>query len=53
MRRPTLVKAYVSVFISLSVKATHIKVVSDLTAECFLAAPQIYCPTRETASLVE
>ena len=46
MRRPTLVKAYVSVFISLSVKATHIKVVSDLTAECFLAALRRFIARR-------
>ena len=30
VRRPTIVKAYVAVFVSLSVKAVHIEAVSDL-----------------------
>ena len=46
MRRPTLVKAYVSVFVSLSVKATHLEVMSDLTAECFLAALRRFIARR-------
>ena len=36
-RRPTIVKAYVAVVVSLSVKAVHLEAVSDLTAEAFLA----------------
>ena len=37
VRRPTIIKAYVAVFVSLSVKAVHIEAVSDLTTEAFLA----------------
>ena len=36
-RRPTLVKSYVCVFVSLSVKAVHLELVSDLTTEAFIA----------------
>ena len=38
VRKPILVKCYVSVFVSLSVKAIHLELVSDLTTEVFLAA---------------
>ena len=42
VRKPTIVKAYVCIFVSLSVKATHLELVSDLTAftsclRCFVA----------------
>ncbi len=37
VRKPTIIKAYVAVFVSLSVKAVHLEAVSDLTAEAFLA----------------
>lgn len=33
VRKPTLVKVYVCIFVSLAVKAVHIEVVSDLTSE--------------------
>ena len=38
IRKPTYVKAYVCVFVSLSVKAIHLELVSDLTSEAFIAA---------------
>ena len=38
VRKPTLVKAYVAVFVSLSVKAVHLELVSDLTTAAFIAA---------------
>ena len=38
VRKPTLVKAYMCVFVSLSVKAVHLEAVSDLTSEAFIAA---------------
>ena len=37
IRKPTLVKAYVCVFVSLSVKATHLEIVANLTSEAFIA----------------
>ena len=42
VRKPILVKFYVSVFVSLSVKAVHLELVSDLTTEAFLAALQYF-----------
>ena len=35
--RPTVVKAYVAVFVSLTIKAVHLDLVSDLTTESFIA----------------
>ena len=37
VRKPTVVKTYASVFVSLSVKAVHLELVSELTTEAFLA----------------
>lgn len=37
VRKPTVVKAYTCIFVSLSVKAVHLELVSDLTAEAFIA----------------
>ena len=38
VRRPTIVKAYVCLFVSLTVKAVHLELVSDLTTKAFIAA---------------
>ena len=38
VRKPTIVKAYVCVFVSLSVKAAHLELVTDLTTEAFIAS---------------
>ena len=38
VRKPVIVKAYVCLFVSLSVKAVYLEPVSDLTAEAFIAA---------------
>ena len=38
VRKPTIVKSYVCVFVSLSVKAVHLELVSDLTSDCFISA---------------
>ena len=43
VRKPTLVKSYVCVFVSLSIKAVHLELVSDLSTEAFIA-----CLTIET-----
>ena len=45
-RKSTLVKAYVSVFISLTVKAVHLELVSDLTSEAFIAALRRFVSRR-------
>ena len=36
-RKPTLVKAYVCVFVSLTLKAVHLELVSDLSSGTFIA----------------
>lgn len=36
VRKPILVKAYICVFVSLTVKAVHLKLVTDLTSEAFI-----------------
>ena len=46
VRRPTVVKAYVSVFVSLTVKAVHLEVVSDLTSEAFIACLRRFVARR-------
>ena len=38
IRKPTIVKSYVCVFVSLTVKAVHLKLVSDLTTDAFIAS---------------
>ena len=38
VRKPTIVKAYICVFVSLSVKAVHLELVSDLTTGAFIAS---------------
>ncbi len=37
IRKPTIVKAYVCVFVALSVKAVHLELVSDQTSDAFIA----------------
>ena len=46
VRKPTVVKAYVGVFVSLSMKAVHLELVSDLTTEAFLAALRRFIALR-------
>ena len=37
VRKPTIVKAYACIFVSLSTKAVHLELVSDLTSDAFIA----------------
>ena len=45
-RKPVIVKAYVCVFVSLSVKAVHLELVSDLTTEAFIACLRRFISRR-------
>lgn len=40
--KPTIIKAYVAVFISLTIKAVHLEIVSSLTTEAFTACLQCF-----------
>ena len=40
VRKPTVVKAYIFVFVSLTIKAVHLELVSDLTVDAFIACLQ-------------
>ena len=46
IRKPTTVKAYICVFVSLSVKAIHLELVSDLTTEAFIASLRRFIARR-------
>ena len=46
VRKPTVVKAYICVFVSLSVKAVHQELVSDLTTEAFIASLRRFIARR-------
>ena len=51
-RKPTLVKAYVCVFVSLSIKAVHLELASDLTTDAFIAALRRFIARRGKPSLI-
>ena len=46
VRKPTIVKSYVCVFVSLNVKAVHLELVSDLTSEAFIACLRRFVARR-------
>ena len=52
VRKPTIVKSYICVFVSLTVKAVHIELVSDLTTEAFLACLRRFISRRGCPSLL-
>lgn len=52
VRRPTVVKAYICVFVSLSVKAVHLELVSDLTANAFIAALRCFISHHGKPTLI-
>lgn len=52
VRKPTIVKAYICLFVCLSVKAVHLELVSDLTTEAFIAALRRFISRRGFPSLM-
>ena len=52
VRKPTVVKAYICLFVCLSVKAVHLELVSDLTTEAFIAALRRFIARRGYPSLI-
>ena len=52
VRKPTVVKTYASVFVSLSVKAVHLELVSELTTEAFLACLRRFISRRGKPTLI-
>ena len=51
-RKPVVLKAYVCVFVSLSVKAVHLELVSDLTSESFIACLRRFISRRGKPTLI-
>ncbi len=52
VRKPTVIKTYVCVFVSLSVKAVHLELVSDLTSQAFIAALRRFISRRGKPTLL-
>ena len=52
VRKPTIVKAYACIFVSLSVKAVHLELVSDLTSEAFIACLRRFVARRGKPCLI-
>ena len=52
VHKPVVVKAYICVFVSLTVKAVHLELVSDLTTEAFVAALRRFIAGRGKPSLI-
>ncbi len=46
VRKPTFVKAYICLFVAMSVKAVHLEVVSDLTSAAFIACLRRFIARR-------
>ena len=50
--KPTILKAYGCIFVSLAVKAVHVELVSDLTTEAFLATLRQFIARRGLPTLI-
>ena len=51
--KTTIIKAYVCVFVSMSVKAVHLELVSDLTTDAFIATLRRFIARRGKPSLIQ
>ena len=51
-RKPVIVKAYVCVFVSLSVRAVHLELVSDLSTDAFIACLRRFISRRGKPTLL-
>ena len=51
-RKPKLVKTYVCVFVSLTIKAVHLELVSDLTTDAFIATLRRFIARRGKPTLI-
>ncbi len=52
VRKPTVVKAYICVFVSPTVKAVHLELVTDLTSDAFIACLKRFISRRGLPSLI-
>ena len=52
VRKPTIVKAYICIFVSLSVKAVHLELVTDLTSDAFIACLRRFIARRGLPTLI-
>ena len=52
VRKPVIVKAYVCVFVALSIKAVHLEAVSDLSSDAFLACLRHFMGRRGISSTI-
>jgi hypothetical protein len=51
-RKPVIVKAYICVFVALTIKAVHLEIVSDLTTDAFIAALRRFVARRGKPTLI-
>ena len=52
MRKTTVIKAYACVFVSLTIKAVHLELVSDLTTDAFIATLRRFIARRGKPSSI-
>lgn len=52
VRKPIVIKSYICVFVSLTVKAVHLELVSDLTTDAFIACLRRFVARRGLPSLI-
>ena len=52
VRKPTLIKSYVCIFVSMSVKAVHLEAITDLTTEGFISALKRFIARRGLPAVI-